>query len=420
MRLGGMIAASVELLNDFFVYKKPISKLIKEWGAAHRFAGSNDRNRIANIIYDVLRSYNNFKAIAKTDALEEIIFINLLCGQYSIGYSALEFELSTNKHASHLLKYLSYCRDLEIRAVKTDDAAFDLANILQWQKKYFKKSFDANWVQEAAALSARAPVDIRVNTLKATIEDIQKQLNLKNIDKFIEEAFRIEACYRADKKHNLLSLDAYKKGHFEIQDFGSQVIAKLVGAKEHMQILDYCAGSGGKSLSMAAHMNNRGHIFAYDKYKYRLDHIYERIKRSGASIVRPLNNLCDLEHKMDIVVVDAPCSGSGTWRRFPDNKYLLQEHDLLHIIETQQHILQQSCKYVKKGGYLCYMTCSLFAAENDKQIEIFIKNNPQFKLDKFKLGAIKDISYFTKYGVLLTPFKSNCDGFYFAALKREV
>ena len=421
MRLGGIIASSAELLNNFFISKKPVSTLIKEWSVTHRFAGSNDRHKIANIIYDVLRSYNNFKVLAQSDALEEVIFISLLCGKYNISYIDLEFELSTNKYASHLLKYLSYCRDLETRAVKTNNAEFNLANIAPWQKKYFIQSFGADWVQEAAALCSRAPIDIRVNTLKANIEDLKNRLDIKNIDNFINEALRIEATYRTEKKHNLLALDEYKKGYFEIQDFGSQIIAKLVGAKEHMQILDYCAGAGGKSLNMAAHMNNNGRIFAHDKYKYRLAPIYERIRKSGASIVRPLNRLCelDLKHNMDIVVVDAPCSGSGTWRRFPDSKYLLQEHDLLLTIHKQQTILQQASKYVKNGGYLCYMTCSLFAIENDKQIEIFINNNAQFNLDKSKIEAIKDISYFTKYGILLTPFKSNSDGFYFAALKRE-
>lgn len=416
MKLGSLIAASAEILNNFFIAKQPLNNIIKAWGKANRYAGSSDRRKIADIGYNVLRSYDSFKALAETSQIESIILVSLLCGKNSMSYEELEQELKSNAYACHLLQYLP---TNFIDYSKTEKTAKDaIANIPDWQKSYFIKSFGANWVQEAHSLSSRPPIDVRINSLKNKSEEVKTIFALKTINIALPNALRLNENERVAKKQNLTNLEQYKNGYFEIQDVGSQYIAALVNAKPHMQILDYCAGAGGKSLSLAADMQNKGKIFAYDKYINRLEPIKERIKRATANIIEPIKDIKDLKPNMDIVVVDAPCSGSGIWRRFPDQKYLLQEKTLKNIVQTQYEILTEASKYVAIGGYLCYMTCSLFTIENDEQIERFLANNVNFELDTTKICKLTYPRYNNKYGISLTPFKSNSDGFYFAALKR--
>lgn len=414
MRLGGLIAATIEILNAFFKKDKSIAILLKEWAAKHRFAGSSDRHHLANIIYDILRSYYSFSIIAQSDKIAARVFISLLCGEYSLSYQELYQEVTQNKYALGYLPYLEVFKNIENHAIELDNAYLALANILPWQVKHFKAAFGSEWVQEAAAFSARPPIDIRLNKLKKS--NIGADFNI--ICDILPQALRLMPSTRFKRKQHLTSLMEYKQGHFEIQDFGSQLVAKLVDAKANMQILDYCAGAGGKSLALAADMQNKGQIFAYDKFKHRLSPIYERIKRSAATIIKPVNNLTELVAKMDIVLVDAPCSGSGTWRRFPDKKFLLKEQDLEPIIEQQLNILTKASSYVKPGGYLCYITCSIFNVENDEQIERFLLKHPSFQLDTSKRAQSPYNSYFINYGRLFTPWKSSSDGFYFACVRK--
>lgn len=414
MKLGGIIIAATDILNEFFKTKQAINIIIKLWSKNNRYAGSNDRHQISNIIYNLLRSYYSFQFMAKSEKLEELLLISILCGKQALTYDKVKEELTNDKYAKDLLKYLpTNIEDVVHFGTNIEDIT---ANIEIWQKPYFIKTFGENWVQEAYNLSLKASIDIRINQLKAP-----SKLDLVNfiaIDVNFPNALRLEENSRLHKKQKLTALEEYKKGYFEIQNFGSQYIAALVHAQPNMQILDYCAGAGGKSLAMADNMQNKGKIFAYDKYQHRLLPIKERIMRSGADIICPINDVKKLSPNMDMVIVDAPCSGSGTWRRTPDQKFLLQENDLKNIVKNQAQILQKASAYVKVNGYLCYMTCSLFSIENDAQIHNFLTKNSNFTLDVTKINRLSYSRYHNKYGISLTPFKSNCDGFYFAALQR--
>jgi 16S rRNA (cytosine967-C5)-methyltransferase len=225
---------------------------------------------------------------------------------------------------------------------------------------------------------------------------------------------------------NVTTDEGYLKGWFEVQDQGSQIVALLAGATQGEQVLDLCAGAGGKTLAMAAAMRNSGQIFAYDSDRHRLAPIYDRLKRNGVRNVQVRapgpGALDDLLGKMDRVVIDAPCTGSGTWRRRPDAKWKLTAEQVAQRVGEQAAIVEEGTRYVKPGGTLVYITCSILDEENGAQLAAFMATHPEFERVNLApaveaLGA-KDRLHLNKDGVLLTPLKTGTDGFFVSALRR--
>jgi 16S rRNA (cytosine967-C5)-methyltransferase len=214
-----------------------------------------------------------------------------------------------------------------------------------------------------------------------------------------------------------------------VQDEGSQVVAALAGATPGMQVLDYCAGAGGKTLALSAAMENRGQIFAHDSEKARLAPIFDRLRRSenrNVQVVAKPQDLATLEGQMDLVLVDAPCTGSGTWRRRPDAKWRLSEKQLGVRTGEQRAILDAAKAYVKPGGRLVYITCSVFPAENAGQIDAFLDREQGFApvdhdgLWQEKFPGCPNLARIDRErGISLTPSRSSTDGFYFAALEKK-
>ena len=193
------------------------------------------------------------------------------------------------------------------------------------------------------------------------------------------QGLRIRAGDGAYRQPNVQAEPAFQKGWFEVQDEGSQIVADLVFARPGEQVLDFCAGAGGKTLAMAATMENKGQIHAYDTNKNRLKPIFERTKRAGirnAQVHGPDDDLSDLTGKMDRVVVDAPCTGTGTWRRHPHAKWKLTRETLEARLTEQEEALSQAAPFVKPGGFLIYITCSILPEENENQIVSFLEDNP--------------------------------------------
>ena len=210
----------------------------------------------------------------------------------------------------------------------------------------------------------------------------------------------------------------------EIQDEGSQLVAAILGVAPQMRVLDYCAGAGGKTLALAMMMENKGHIAACDVAEKRLDGAVRRLRRAGVhNVERHLLSVGDKWAKrragsFDRVLVDAPCSGTGTWRRNPDARLRTTQQDLDELLVKQAQILDRAAKLVKPGGRLVYATCSILNAENSDQVEAFLKRNAAFKLvpsDSTELPeSLKNTSMFA-----LTPFKNGTDGFFAAVLERS-
>ena len=428
MRLGGRLAAAIDVLEDIQRRHRPASDALKDWGLSHRFAGSGDRAAIGNIVYDALRRKRSAGWLLDADTPRALGFGALLL-EWNQAPEGLNAALDGDRFAPEPLS------DDEIRLAQTrrlEDAPAEIrADCPDWCAPLLKDAFGDDWMAEAAGLAARPPLDLRVNTLKADRQKVLGELSgMKAAATAIApHGIRIPPIDGSGRHPNVQAEPAFQKGWFEVQDEGSQVVAWLAGAAQGMQVLDYCAGAGGKTLALSAAMENKGQIFAYDSEKARLAPIFDRLRRSenrNVQVVSKPQDLAALEGHMDIVLVDAPCTGSGTWRRRPDAKWRLSQKQLDVRTAEQRAILDAAKVFVKPGGRLVYITCSVFPAENSGQIEAFLGREPGFaRLDHQALWqehfpGREDRARIDKaHGISLTPARSGTDGFYFAALERS-
>lgn len=426
MRLGGRVQAAIEVLSDMETRKRPASEALKDWGLAHRFAGSGDRNAIGNLVYDALR-----KKTSTAYAMGEETPVNLAFGalhrQWGTSLEQIQEAFLDDKFAP----------EIPVDALKASiekDFAFapphEQADVPEWCANLMEESFGEDWISEAEAMAERPPLDIRVNTLKSNREKVAKELVKAGVEPTTvsKNGLRIAAGSGAKRLPNVTADAAFQKGWFEIQDEGSQIVSDLVFAQAGEQVLDYCAGAGGKSLALSATMQNKGQIHAYDINKRRLAPIFERIKRAGTRNVQVHNagsDLKEFENKFDRVLVDAPCTGSGTWRRRPDSKWKLTPETLAARQQDQIKVLDEAMKFVKPGGFLSYVTCSIFQEENEEQVYGFGERHKGWELlsagevwqDLYGVDGPKPWSSDMKC-VTLTPASTNTDGFFFAVLQK--
>ncbi|MBL0021783.1 MAG: RsmB/NOP family class I SAM-dependent RNA methyltransferase [Sphingomonadales bacterium] len=268
---------------------------------------------------------------------------------------------------------------------------------------------------EYASLLDRAPLDIRVNTLKSTRDAVLAELGDGEALSALPDAIRLPAGY-AVEQHPL-----FAAGVIEVQDLGSQLIAAASQAKPGQIILDLCAGAGGKTLALAASMQGEGRLIASDTNRDRLSKIPARAERDGADgieckLLNPMREkeaLEELKSQCDLVLIDAPCSGSGTWRRNPETRWRLQPDDLERLIAEQARLLELATHYVKPGGAMVYAVCSIFEREGRVQVETFLRNNPNWRAEPAGISAGRADGP----GTLLTPAHDASDGFYLARLR---
>lgn len=420
MRLGGRLAAAGEVLRDIAERRRPVADALKDWGLSHRFAGSGDRAAIGNIVYDALRRKRSIgwaMGSDEPDALAE----GVLYAGWGFDAGLLAEALNGDRHAPALRGGYD--------ASRLDDAPPAVkADVPDWAVEELRGTFGDDWEMEAAALTERPPLDLRANTIKADRERVLKELSRFGAvpTPHAPDGVRISAGEGASRIPNIKVEEGYQKGRFEVQDAGSQLVA-LLGVPDAAsgQVLDYCAGAGGKTLAIAAAMGNRGQVHAYDGDRQRLAPIHERLARAGvrsAQVHRPDANLSDLEGRMDTVLVDAPCTGTGTWRRRPDAKWRLRETTVARRHEEQDAVLEQAATFVKPGGALVYITCSLLASENGERVQAFSDRHPDFEpFGTAGRSAAFDASPKRNGGgggAILSPLTTRTDGFYAAVLRR--
>lgn len=282
-------------------------------------------------------------------------------------------------------------------------------------------------------MARRAPADLRVNTLKSTPEKVLKALASFGAEpcSLSPIGVRVPPPVGAQRTPNLQAEAAFQAGWFEIQDEGSQIAALLSGAGPRKQVLDLCAGAGGKTLALAALMQNTGQIYAYDADRNQLKPIFERIKRAGVRNVQVLRAgdevaVDALGPRFDVVLADAPCTGTGTWRRRPDAKWRLKPEALNARMAEQQSVLKRAASLVKPGGQLLYVTCSILPEENTGQIAWFLEGNPEFSV--IPTAEVWKVAFASEPPpsadartdtLLLTPNRHGTDGFFIAALGRK-
>ncbi|MET4633492.1 RsmB/NOP family class I SAM-dependent RNA methyltransferase [Kaistia defluvii] len=429
------ISAAIEVLDDIATRRRPAPDALKDWGLAHRFAGSKDRRAIGDLVFDALRHRNSSAAVGGGDDGRSVM-LGLFRRHRGLDIAAIEKLFSGDRFAPAPLT------DDE-RAVLSRDALADAPDFVrgdypEWIAPNFARIFGDNVVAELQALATPAPLDLRVNTLKAEADHAASELAAA-IGRTPERPALSALCLRlplepGSAEPHIASTEPFLKGQVEIQDLGSQLAAEFAGARPGMQVLDLCAGGGGKTLALAAAMQNHGQIFAHDSDRRRLAPIHDRLTRAGVRNVqvrtpRPNSDvLDDLENRMDLVLVDAPCTGTGTWRRNPDAKWRIRPGSLAERNKDQALVLETAARYVKPGGRLVYITCSVLEEENTDQIDAFLAAHPGFAVvppqavveayEQESMNILGPAVRLLSNGLLMTPLASGTDGFFVSVLTR--
>lgn len=424
------LSAAIEVLDDLITRRRPASDALKDWGLAHRFAGSGDRAAIAAYVYDALRCKASSSFMMGDDTPRAILLGSLRKAR-GLDAEKISSLCDGSRFAPQPLKTQEHDA---LRADALEDAPMHIrGDYPEWLDASFAEAFGDSRVEELEALTHRAPVDIRVNTLKSTPALVLGDLAHLGASKahYSPVGLRIEQPVDG-RAPNVQSEPAFQKGFIEIQDEGSQLVSQLAAPDPGMQVIDLCAGAGGKTLALAALMDNRGQIFATDSDTRRLAPIFDRVSRSGARNVqirsprgRDDEPLAGLEGQADLVLIDAPCTGTGTWRRNPDAKWRLRPGALEERIKDQERVLDRAAHFVKRGGRLAYITCSLLPSENDHAIEAFLRRHNTFEvmaLDEvaMRAGLLALAEHRSRqgHGLLLTPHRTKTDGFYISVLMK--
>ncbi len=428
MKDGGRLAAAIEVLSEVESRHRPVQVALREWGAAHRFAGSGDRTVIGNLVFDALRNRASLAAKMQDDSPRALALATYVL-TWDKGLEALDTVLSEDRHAPEPLSETETSRLADNSAEVVEP--WQAGDVPEWLWPKFSAIFGEAAVHEGMALAKRAPVDMRVNTLKSERDKLLKKIKHTGAEAtgLSPHGMRIEARPGLGRMPHVQAEEGYRKGWFDLQDEASQLAAVLANAQPGFQVLDYCAGGGGKTLALAASMENKGQLYAYDADRLRLAPIHERLQRAGVRNIQvrdpASSNLDDLKTQMDLVFIDAPCTGTGVWRRRPDSKWKLTEKALKDRIKDQIHVLDNAKQYVKVGGRLIYATCSVLPEENEDQITRFLAENGEFKsvsaLDVWRaqLPGKTEPSYVGQRGdITLTPASTATDGFFVAILER--
>lgn len=430
MRISGRLAAAIDILSDFDARPAPLKTALADWGRANRYAGAKDRAWISGLCLDVLRRRPSLAAYADGDAPRSVVFAAYRA-LWGAAFDALA-DAADGPHGPGPLTATEVARFEGAPAL--DPGVFDAP---AWIRPLAARVFGDDAVAEIAALSARAPVDLRANTLKTSVDKASSALTSVNAERvsILETALRVPAANPSERAPAVTVIPAFNKGWVEVQDLGSQIAAAAAGAVAGAQVLDYCAGGGGKTLALAALMNNTGQLYAYDSDARRLAGLFQRAQRAGLRNVQirsPADgaDLSDFAEKMDVVFVDAPCTGSGTWRRKPDAKWRVSDKQLARRQSEQDAVLREARAFVKPGGALVWATCSFLAEENEDRLDAFLRDAPDFArtptIDAVAAsgvlataGAAALAPCVTADGALrLTPRRIGADGFYIATLRR--
>jgi len=424
------ISAAFEVLDDLIQRRRPASDALKDWGLSRRFAGSKDRAAIATLVYDALRRRSS-SAYAMDAETPRALVLGMLARLRGVSADEIAALCSGENHAPSPLTPEEQRR---LAAFSLEGAPdWVRADVPEWLWPAFAAGFGADAIGEGQALAGRAPIDIRANRLKTSRDRLLNDLEhlSPQTGGLSPDALRFQPGDDG-RGPSLQTEPGFFAGAFEVQDEGSQLVTLLAGAQPGQTVIDLCAGAGGKTLALAALMDNQGRIFATDLDSRRLAPLHERLARSGATHVeiriprsRGHEPLADLAGQADLVLVDAPCTGSGTWRRNPDAKWRVRPGALAERIKDQAEVLARAAKLVKPGGRIAYITCSMLPDENDGALAGFLAGQPAFAavpIERLFTPLGEDFAvlarFATVYGVQFSPRRTGTDGFYLACVER--
>ncbi len=423
------IAAAIELLAAIEdAPRRPADAVANDFFRNRRFIGSGDRRSVSERAWSVLRTRRRLAWWLERAGLPAhaalLVAASLLVEGWALGGVAQSFSGGRFAPAPLSSAQLAGLRSLEGRTLDHPDMPQAVRlEVPDWLMPGLRARFGDALEAEMTALSAPAPLDLRVNLLKTTREAACAALREEGLE--AEPTPLSPWGLRLPGRRAVTAGPAFQAGLVEIQDEGSQLVAALVGAAPGMRIADWCAGAGGKTLAMAMAMANRGHIVACDVSVHRLEGAVRRWRRAGVfnaeqHLIRPGDKWTKRRAgTFDRVLVDAPCTGTGTWRRNPDARHRLAERDLLELLPRQAAILDQAAPLVRTGGRLVYATCSLLSDENEAQVSAFLSRHPGFAL--VPLTDAWPLEYPPPCpgpALALTPLRHGTDGFFAAILAR--
>jgi 16S rRNA (cytosine967-C5)-methyltransferase len=417
MRLPPAILGNTEeVLREILRFSAPADTTLSRYFKDHPRLGSRERGAVAEGIYAILRNKSFFTDFAEAGQSPTMRRLTILGLAEAVGADSLGGL--TEEETEFLTRVLEIDRKLMPPQMRS--------NMPKWLFDKFVAQFgEAETLELCAALNQPAPLDLRVNSIKATRDEVVAGL--------LEAPIAAEPMpyaplgLRVLKKPALQNLPLFKSGAIEVQDEGSQVLSQIVGAKRGEMVVDFCAGAGGKTLALGALMRNTGRLYAFDVSEKRLAKLKPRMARSGLSNVHPVliaherdAKIKRLAGKIDRVLVDAPCSGLGTLRRNPDVKWRQKIEAIAEMQEKQAAILAGAARLLKGGGRLVYATCSLLNEENDFIVEQFLAAHPDFVLVPMnKVLAEQKIELEMGDYLKLLPHKHQTDGFFAAVMERK-
>jgi 16S rRNA (cytosine967-C5)-methyltransferase len=432
MTPGARLSAAIEVLAEIEAQRRPAADALKAWGLARRFAGSGDRAAIAGIVYDALRRKASAGFLMGGEGPRALV-LGMLRLERKLEVDAIARLCDGAGHSPAPLEPGE--RAALETAVLAGAPPWIAGDYPQWLDPHLAAVFGEERAVEGAALASRAPLDLRANALKADRARALAALAHLGAQPSRWSPHGLRIVLAADAKNPAIHAEpAFIKGLVEVQDEGSQLAALLVDARGGQHVVDLCAGAGGKTLALAAIMGNQGQIYATDSDKRRLAPMHARVARSGARNIQILTPkgvgdvLADLAGRADRVLIDAPCTGIGAWRRNPDAKWRMRPGALDIRVQEQAALLDRAVGLIKPSGRIVYVTCSLLDEENGAQVRAFLARHPDFvalpgaELTR-PLGeralVFAHAVLMTSEGLLMSPRRTETDGFFVAALMRR-
>src|SRR4051812_1747117 len=426
------LSAAIELIDAIDTQRVPAAKALKEWGTAHRYAGSGDRAAISGLVWDVLRRRASSAWIMEDDSPRARV-LGMLKVERGLDADAIGALCDGGRFAP---APLSDTERAALLSRSTADAPPHIAgDYPQWLDGALAEVFGEQRAAEAAAMASRAPLDLRVNTLKTARQKVLASTGHLGTTATPWSPFGLRIELGADARNpGIHAEEVFIKGAIEVQDEGSQLATLLSGAKPGEQVIDLCAGAGGKTLALAAMMQGKGRLIATDRDKRQLAPIHERLSRAGVHNAEirtpkgPADPLADINASADLVLIDAPCTGTGTWRRNPDAKWRMRPGALEERLKDQVQVLERAAALVRPGGRIAYVTCSVLPVESREQVRAFVERHREFSVVPpsqtvamlgDKAAAFTAAPLQSAEGLLMTPRRTGTDGFFVAVMRRQ-
>ena len=411
MRPAARLQTIAELLPLALAERQPADRLVQQWGRQNRYAGSKDRRDISDRLFAILRHYGNLTARLGGDTP---LLVTMLATHLLIDVP-LDEVIALADGSQYAPKPISEAdaKTLTHAAATPPSQRADKLSVPAWLFDDIEAQMGDETEAVLAAMQDRAPLDVRVNLLKADRIAAQAALLEDNIETAPHP--KVKTALRVSGTAQITTSRAFKDGLVEVQDAGAQAVAQICAARPFETVMDFCAGAGGKALAMAAQMQNKGRLLVHDAIASRMRHLPERAMRAGVEIIETVapHDLRGLEGHCDLVVTDVPCSGTGRWRRAPETKWRLNAEELANLRKLQAQILRQAASLLRPEGRLAYITCSLLSSENNRQIDKFLEENQDFEI----LPSDGPSGHHARH--MLHPFNGDTDGLYLVLLQRR-